>query len=151
METVIESVTFTKNKKKKYKMINWTSQYESRTFQNEEKEEKMKEEMKKDSGEIETKRRVNMWTDLSPHSVVTEDGYDAGLLYGGSVEVQADETIELSERLKVLRFEQVTVSEAEVCEGRVGSCQRGQHSPGSDVTVVKTESGEAGGHGGEEC
>ena len=55
--------------------------------------------------------------------VVTEDGYDAGLLYGGSVEVQADETVELSERLKVLRFEQVTVSEAEVCEGRVGSCQ----------------------------
>ena len=73
METVIESVTFTKNKKKKYKMINWTSQYESRTFQNEEKEEKMKEEMKKDSGEIETKRRVNKWTDLSPHSVVTEE------------------------------------------------------------------------------
>ena len=74
METVIESVTFTKNKKKKYKMINWTSQYESRTFQNEEKEEKMKEEMKKDSGEIETTRRLNKWTELSPHSVTEETG-----------------------------------------------------------------------------
>ena len=77
METVIESVTVNKNKKKKNKMINLASQYESRTFQNEKKEEEMKEEMKKDSGEIETNGRVNKWTELSPYSVVTEEKGEA--------------------------------------------------------------------------
>ena len=70
METVIESVTVNKNKKK---MKNVTPQYKSRKFQTEKKEEAMKEEMKKDSGEIETKGRVNKWTELSPYSVVTEE------------------------------------------------------------------------------
>ena len=77
METVIESVTVNKNKKEKNKMINFASQYESRTFQNEKKEEEMKEEMKKDSGEIETNGRVNKWTELSPYSVVTEEKGEA--------------------------------------------------------------------------
>lgn len=70
METVIESVTVNKNKNK---MKNVTPQYKSRKFQTEKKEEAMKEEMKKDSGEIETKVRVNKWTELSPYSVVTEE------------------------------------------------------------------------------
>ena len=70
METVIESVTVNKNKNK---MKNVTPQYKSRKFQTEKKEEAMKEEMKKDSGEIETKGSVNKWTELSPYSVVTEE------------------------------------------------------------------------------
>ena len=43
-------------------------------------------------------------------AVVAEDGNDRVLLNAGPVEVEADQTLQLSEGLEVQRFEEVTVS-----------------------------------------
>ena len=76
-------------------------------------------------------------------AVVAEDRDDRVLLDVGPVEVEADQTVQLSQRLEVKRVEEVTVGQTEMGERRPGQDQRDEDRAGSDVTVIQAELGAA--------
>ena len=71
--------------------------------------------------------------------IIVEDWYDTGLLQTGSVQVQTDKITEVGERMIILRSEEMTVAETEMCEIVTEAGEIWQDSSSGDVTVVQVD------------